>query len=203
MFVALAILCFVCFIFSFSLLFKKQLGKFFGAIKKFFSKIFKIKPRKEKSKNKRLNPIKTQPKLLPNNSQNTNKTNTEIPIETPEKSLTSKFNSKEMKDKKDKMDNVRSQIDEELKNISKTLEKPNPQSESISRKDNLPLFVSSRVKSDENAILTRIKREEQANFSSHSTASEIEIDGDKIDLSKLPTHIKKLLISGILDRKDF
>lgn len=116
-------------------------------------------------------------------------------------------------------DEAKSQIQSELHRISKSnaqidFGKISP--ENISRLPRfnqdayLPPFIKTRLESDESAILAKRKQfqspksQSPKSFSKRkSGAAEVEIDGEKIDLSKLPPNIKKLLLSGILDKKDF
>lgn len=156
MFVTLAIICFCFFILSFSLLFRKQLGKFFCSIIRFFKRLFY---KKNKVKQERLKANKSQivPKMIGGSTQKRidapnspftfksvspfikeddikdpfikiNKGNSLKNVMENDgngdkaKVIGNKFSlSLEEIEKRNRMTKQRSNLDEELKNISKSL----------------------------------------------------------------------------------
>lgn len=214
MFVALAIICICFFILSFSFLFRKQLGKFFSAIFYFFKKPF------NKKKTNKENRIKASTKqIVPKLIEGKENKRLDAPVKKDEKVFSQKddeekeiFSDRKFGislqefQKKEKLAKERVEIDEELKKISKALdldELENGSNKLLDKKKDLPEFVLNRTSQDEKAILGKRRTKELTFFEKMQNTTEIEIDNEKIDLSKLPTNIKKMLITGILDRKDF
>ncbi|NCB48214.1 MAG: hypothetical protein EOM55_01095 [Clostridia bacterium] len=101
----------------------------------------------------------------------------------------------------------RLELDEELEKLTKNFYIDEKKSEDkvsmFEKKKHLPNFILNRTQEDEKAILSKRKMSNFTDFAENKNSTEIVIDNEKIDLGKLPTNIKKLLISGILDRKDF
>jgi len=78
------------------------------------------------------------------------------------------------------------------------------------RKEKTPYEMQDFSNKIEQAILEKRKFEqmekhqnEASNSKVQKDIAEVEIDGEKVDISTLPINIKKLLISGILDRKKY
>jgi len=270
MFVTLAIICICFFILSFSLLFRKQLGKFFS----FFSSLFKKHNEKnKKDKENRLKastkqvapkmisgdgvkkidapalktddstllkkdvvaplktnvvaPLKTDGStllktnavspykkdenrfFLKNSSEHASVTTENKDNENQEKDVTRKYDfSFKTSQKNQKLVKERNELDEEIGKISKMIGEMEKEKDVENKKmfdvqKGLPNFITNRMKEDEKTILGRRKSSDFMNLVKNKKSTEIEIDNELIDLSKLPANIKKLLISGILDRKDF
>ncbi len=231
MFETLAIICSLFFLLSFIVLFRKALAKFFSflfsPIKRKIAKRKKEKQRRLAEARAIIVPklVNTTPveKLPPPPSAEENDKPQKEEVESEEESF---------KYIKERVKSLQSQtgesfaneqesagIDSDLNRISKSYRMIDPDKispvnrERLSRfnqEEYLPPFIKSRLESDENAILA--KRRQMENIKKQSvekflkekkTPAEVEIDGKKIDLSNLPPNIKKLLIAGILNKKDF
>lgn len=225
MFVTLAIVCICFFILSFSLLFRKKLAKFFSAIFYFFKNLF----RKKQIKNEK-RVIASKNQVVPKMIGDKNLTRIDAPVQTfVKKSDITSFNNESVEkiqdnlddktldrryglsfkeiERREKMDRERSELDEEIKKISKSMELEEKMSTGktglLSKKNSLPSFITNRTNEEEKAILSKRKFSDFDTFVEKDKTAVVEIDKEEIDLSKLPANIKKLLISGILDRKDF
>lgn len=197
------IVCVAVFLLSFCLLYRQKVAQFFkiigGGIKKFFG-LFKKgngKVAKQKSKD-RLEKSELQSRpvlLLPNantksgeNKEQSNddkKQNAQEAIKTGGKFVSSNekivaqqnFESKK-KSMQDDFDKFLDELEEETndKNTSHDL-------------DNF--FAEDEGDSEEEKFDDKIKEN-----------NSIKVDGEDVDLSKLPPKIRRLLLSGMLDRKD-
>ena len=229
MFVTLAIICICFFIFSFSLLFRKQLGKFFHSIFRFFKKLF-FRKNKKKQEILKVNKPQIVPKMISSSSpkridapdektieelkeNSISHSSTKINIDTDNDIIQEQkedrrygFSLDEV-EKRKKLAIERGELDEELKKITKSFNLDEKDLEEkikmFDKKKNLPEFITNRSRVQEKTILSKRKPIDLMSFEEKKNPAETIIDNEKIDLSNLPMNIKKLLISGILDRKDF
>jgi uncharacterized protein YneF (UPF0154 family) len=224
MYVILAIVCIVLFLLSFAVLFHKQLGIFFSAIGRIFKKIFN-------RKKKPLPPVSTEqkrvvlkkPESLPVGEGQTEQIKQSPVEENKENSddrelfeeLEKRFGQKNTSEKQNaeilnryelSQENLdkRSQLDEQRKRMDKEINDLNVKFKRFNFGDTtqIPEFLQKKSEDTRRAILEKDK-DDFLSVKPQKTSAEIEIDKEKIDLSKLPPNIKKLLISGILDKKDF
>lgn len=188
------LVCVGLFLFSFLILYFGKVKKFFswlwGGVIKFFS-LFKRKNKKEKPKvdNKKgekvvKSGIQTRPLLLPKSGDKK-----ELELSPAEEKLVQ--NQAFKLSQNNKMKEFEKQK-EELKNFVMQSEDNDVKVYNDITHANEVIEVKDFEDDDEDA---RILKKLQEN-------STVNVDGEDIDLNRLPLQIRRLLLSGILDRKE-
>lgn len=188
------LVCVGLFLLSFLILYFGKVKKFFswlwGGVIKFFS-LFKRKNKKKKLKvdNKKgekvvKSGIQTRPLLLPKSGDKK-----ELELSPAEEKLVQ--NQAFKLSQNNKMKEFEKQK-EELKNFVMQSEKNDSEVYSDIREADEDIDIKDFEDEDEDA---RILKKLQQN-------STINVDGEDIDLNRLPLQIRRLLLSGILDRKE-
>lgn len=188
------LVCVGLFLLSFLILYFGKVKKFFswlwGGVVKFFS-LFKRKNKKEKPKvdNKKgekvvKSGIQTRPLLLPKSGDKK-----ELELSPAEEKLVQNQGFKLSQN--NKMKEFEKQK-EELKNFVMQSEKNDSEVYSDIREADEDIDIKDFEDEDED---TRILKKLQEN-------STVNVDGEDIDLNRLPLQIRRLLLSGILDRKE-
>lgn len=187
------LVCVGLFLFSFLILYFGKIKKFFswlwGGVIKFFS-LFKRKNKKEKPKVDKKGEkvvksgIQTRPLLLPKSGDKK-----ELELSPAEEKLVQNQGFKLRQN--NKMKEFEKQK-EELKNFVMQSEKNDSELYSDIRETDEDIDIKDFEDEDEDA---RILKKLQQN-------STINVDGEDVDLNRLPLQIRRLLLSGILDRKE-
>ncbi len=207
--IIILIVCVALFLLSFCLLYSKKLAKFFktigGGIKSFFQLFTKnkVKLTKEQKKNRpEKSALQTRPVLLLPNA--TKKEESKV-IENKESSIeqkkqnaqeTIKLGGKFVEDNKEileaqNFEDKKKKMKDDFDRFLDELEDDNSDEEDIKN------FFSDSNQEDSNEE----NLEEEFKIKVKQSNS-VNVDGNDVDLSKLPPKIRRLLLSGMLDRKD-
>ena len=195
------IVCVIIFILSFCLLYFNLVKKFFmwifNGIKKFFS-LFKKKRKKkavkESSDRAQKSIVQVRPIMLPA-PENKEK---EVLNEAQEKVVKSKTFTLDANSAK-KQSTLDKQKQELMNLINMSNEAQIRKNESEKGVQKVEINDDLDLEDDELGLSVSEDDEIINNIKENST---VEVDGEKIDLSRLPLNIRRLLLSGILDRKD-
>lgn len=178
------IICVCVFLFAFVLLYFKHIKKIFVWIKNGIVSMFKKKNNSKKQEKKSNKVVKsemqTRPILLPKDKQKQLTLNTaQEEIKTSKKFT---FENKEA----DRQEFERSR--QKLKKLADITLDDDDDENSVDLPKRVKSFEEHNV---DDEIVEKLKNN-----------STIDVDGEEVDLNRLPVQIRRLLLSGILDRKD-
>ena len=190
------IVCICLFLFCFCLLYHKKIKEFFVKIWDFFVRIFsKILPKKKqkviKKDRAQKSLVQSRPILkLPEPQQKKEEKKEDNKDNKAQETLlkSGKFTSPNQKQlEKSELEKQKEKISQTIDEISKDYIDFNKIEESLDDDDDL-----EGIDDYDRNMYNKLKQN-----------STVQVDGEDIDLMRLPPKIRRLLLSGVLDRKDF
>ncbi len=201
--ILILIICIVVFVLAFCILYHKKIGVFFkkigGGIKAFFG-LFrrkKVKMTKEQKKNRASkSEMQSRPVLLLPNATAKKEEEKKEPKKEEEKPKQSavdtvKLGGKFVASNKDiieeqNFEHKKKAMQEDFEKFLEELEAGQNEED-----DNLDDFFNEQEERTENHVIRKVRKN-----------NSVKVDGEDVDLAKLPPKIRRLLLSGMLDRKD-
>ncbi len=204
--ILILIICIVVFVLTFCILYHKKIRTFFkkigGGLKAFFGlfKRNKVKLTKEQKKNRASkSEMQSRPVLLLPNatakkedkkvSENSEEKGTEKPK--PNAVDIVKLGGKFVASNKDiieeqNFESKKKAMQDDFEKFLEELEAGQNEEDDLD-----DIFGEEQEKIEQNQVVAKVKKN-----------NSVKVDGEDVDLSKLPPKIRRLLLSGMLDRKD-